>query len=238
MARPHISLQMKKYFDRELSWLSFNYRVLQEAINVEVPLLERLRFLAIYSSNLDEFYRVRVASYIHVLDMQKAEGIEPDVSIKKLLKKIKKRVHQQQVEFGRIFNQELIPLLGEEGIFMIDQTKITKAQKTFLDQYYKNEVLPHLKLKDLSEKKSAFLKNKGLYLTIVSINPKTKEQELSLVNIPTNKTDRFVVLPSKKSEQVIIQLSDVMRLYVSDLLKGKEIIQCYAIKLTRDAELI
>ena len=228
---------MKKYFDRELSWLSFNYRVLQEAINVEVPLLERLRFLAIYSSNLDEFYRVRVASYIHVLAMQKLAGEDQDQSIKKLLKKIKRTVHKQQVEFGRIFNQELIPLLKKEGIFIIEESEVNKEQKTFLDKFYKKEVLQHLKVKNLSAKKDAFLKNKGLYLIVETNNKALEEKGQYLVNIPTDKVDRFIVLPSKKDEQVIIQLSDVMRLYIADLFDGTEISACYAVKLTRDAEL-
>ncbi len=228
---------MQKYFDRELSWLSFNFRVLQEAINVEVPLLERLRFLAIYSSNLDEFYRVRVASYIHVLRMQKAQELEPDLKIKKLLKKIKRTVHKQQVEFGRIFNEELIPLLQKEGIYLIDQTKVNAAQKKFLDNYYQEEILPLLKISDLSAKKNTFLKNKGLYLTIETLAKETGEKGQYLVNIPTDKTQRFIVLPSKKSEQVIIQISDVMRLYLTDLFRDADISGCYSIKITRDAEL-
>jgi polyphosphate kinase len=150
---------MKKYFDRELSWLSFNYRVLQEAINVEVPLIERLRFLAIYSSNLDEFYRVRVASYVHVLAMQKDQGLEQDLSVKKLLKKIKKTVHKQQDEFGRIFREELIPSLKKEGIYLIDQTKIDADQKAFLDSYYTKEVAPLLRVKKLLKNSTEFLEN-------------------------------------------------------------------------------
>ena len=223
---------MKKYFDRELSWLSFNYRVLQEAINVEVPLIERLRFLAIYSSNLDEFYRVRVASYIHVLSMQKDQGLEPDVNVKKLLKKIKKTVHKQQDEFGRIFREELIPLLKKEGIYLIDQTKINVEQKEYLDAYFKKEVESLLVVKKLPENTTEFLKNKGLYLAIES---DLKNQ--FLVNIPTDKTKRFIVLPSKESEQVIIQLSDVLRLYLTELVGEPVSSECYALKLTRDAEL-
>ncbi len=227
---------MQKYFDRELSWLSFNYRVLQEAINPEVPLIERLRFLAIYSSNLDEFYRVRVASYMHILKLQKAEGLEQDAGIKKLLKKIKKTVNKQQTEFGRIFNKELIPLLEKENVFLIDQDQIDKEQHQFLEKYFDKKVKPHIEIRDLKEKKKTFLKNKGLYLTIEITNNEA-EKSYYLVNIPTSKAGRFTVLPSQKGEEVIIQLSDVMRLFIHKLFPETEISQCYAVKLTRDAEL-
>jgi len=228
---------MKKYFDRELSWLSFNYRVLQEAINPEVPLIERLRFLAIYSSNLDEFYRVRVASYMHVLKLQKKEGIEQDLGVKKLLKKIKKTVNKQQIEFGRIFNEELIPLLEKEDVFLINQDQIDKKQHSFLEEYFEKEIRPHLNIRDLKEKKKTFLKNKGLYLTIESVGKESGEKENYLVNIPTDKTSRFIVLPSSKNKEVVIQLPDVLRLFIDQLFPDVEISQCYAIKLTRDAEL-
>jgi polyphosphate kinase len=227
---------MKKLFNRELSWLSFNYRVLQEAINVEVPLIERLRFLAIYSSNLDEFYRVRVASYIHVLAMQKAQGLAQNVGIKKLLKKIKKIVHKQQIEFGRIFREELIPQLKREGIYLVNDSEVNEDQKAFLAQYFKENVSAHLKITDLS-KKTRFLKNKGLYFTVETVSEKSGDQGLYLVNIPTDKTDRFVVLPSKKGEQVIIQLSDVMRLFLDDFFPANKVVSLYEIKVTRDAEL-
>ena len=227
---------MKKLFNREISWLSFNYRVLQEAINEEVPLIERLRFLAIYSSNLDEFYRVRVASYIHVLVMQKQQGVAEDLGIKKMLKKIKRTVHKQQIEFGRIFREELIPLLKKEGIYLISDTAVNENQRAFLKEYFEKEVQQHMKITDLS-KKSRFLRNKGLYFTVETFSAKESKEGLYLVNIPTDKTDRFIVLPSEDDRQVIIQISDVMRLFLKDSFKEKEIKSLFAITVTRDAEL-
>jgi polyphosphate kinase len=227
---------MKKYFDRELSWLSFNYRVLQEAINKEVPLIERVRFLAIYSSNLDEFYRVRVASYMHVLKLQKKDGLEQDTSILKLLKKIKKIVDKQQNEFGDIFKNKLIPSLEKEGVFLIDQDNIDEKRKVFLQNYFDEKILPHLVIKDLNDEKNTFLKNKGLYLTIEATS-KENVPFYYLVNIPTDKTNRFITLPSKEGTEVIIQLADVMRLFIHKLFTGLTITQLYAVKLTRDAEL-
>lgn len=223
---------MQKYFDREISWLSFNYRVLQEAINEEVPLIERLRFLAIYSSNLDEFYRVRVASYIHILKLQKTAGEEQSLSIKKLLKKIKKIVHKQQMEFGHIFNHELIPLLEDKGVFLVKEDQINQQQYAFLEDYFNQKIKPHIKMRGLKEKDRTFLKNKGLYLAI-----KTNRGSYFLANIPTGKAGRFVVLPSKKEEEVIIQLSDVIRLFLNKLLPNHHVSHAYSIKLTRDAEL-
>lgn len=227
---------MKKYYDRELSWLSFNYRVLQEAINKKVPLIERLRFLAIYSSNLDEFYRVRVASYMRVLKIQKKEGVTQDLSVKKLLKKIKKKVHKQQTEFGRIFNQELIPELEKENIFLITQDQVNKEQYQFLENYFKSKILPFLNVEDLQDKQKTFLKNKGLYLAI-EVDEGFELPHYYLVNVPTSKANRFIVLPDKNGKEVIIQLSDVMRLFIKTLFNGKDIQHCYAVKLTRDAEL-
>lgn len=126
---------MKKYFDRELSWLSFNYRVLQEAINPYEPLMERLKFLAIYSANLDEFYKVRVASLKNILKIEKKQGLEPNPYIKKLLKKIKKTVFEQQAEFNYIFNTKILPQLEEENIFLINQKQINEDQKAFLKTF-------------------------------------------------------------------------------------------------------
>ena len=227
---------MEKYYNREISWLSFNFRVLQEAINKEVPLIERLRFLAIYSSNLDEFYRVRVASYIHVLQLQKKQGLEQDVKIKKLLNKIKKTVHKQQIEFGRIFKEELIPLMAIEGICLVNQNDLDDAQLVFLKKYYKENIQPHLVVKDLDNKEDAFLKDKGLYFSIETEKENTTDKSYFLVNIPTDKSKRFIVLPSKNEVQVIIQISDVIRLFLDELFSDK-ITQCYSVKLTRDAEL-
>lgn len=226
---------MKQFFNRELSWLSFNYRVLQEAINQEVPLMERLRFLAIYSSNLDEFYRVRVASYVHVLAMQKQQGIERDQSIVKLLKKIKKIVHRQQVEFGHIYRNELLPLLREQGIYIISDQEVNSKQTKYLAAYFEEEIKPKLKITDVNKQKR-FLRNKGLYLTVETLKA-NNEKGYYLVNIPSTKTDRFIVLPDSGKKQIIIQLSDVMRLFLASSFPEEKIQSLYAVKLTRDAEL-
>lgn len=228
---------MKKYFDRELSWLSFNYRVLQEAINEHEPLMERLKFLAIYSSNLDEFYRVRVASLKHILKIQKEQGIEQDISIKKLLKKIKKIVNFQQVEFQEIFNQRIIPQLHEENIYLIHQKQIDEKQHEFLKQFFKKEIEHLLEITKLSDENEIFLKNKGLYLVIDVERKLDGEKEYFLVNVPIKKTKRFIKLPNTENKKIIIQLSDVMRLFLPIKFPEHNWIKCYEANLTRDAEL-
>lgn len=228
---------MKKYFNRELSWLSFNYRVLQEAKNKNVPLLERLRFLAIFSSNLDEFYRVRVASYLNIIQLQKKQDLDQDLRIKKLLNKIKKTVHKQQIEFGEIFKEELIPKFRNEGIHLIDQNDIDPTQFQFLKIYFEENILPHISIKDLNIKEHTFLRDKGQYLAIETKSKQSQNKSYYFINIPTEQTDRFIVLPSEKEIQVIIQISDVMQLFLNDIFQDATITHSYSIKLTRDAEL-
>ena len=108
------------FFERELSWLSFNYRVLQEAKDPTVPLYERIKFLAIYSSNLDEFFRVRVASIRSLLSLKSKSREELSFNPQILLKKIKELVHSQQEEFGKIYREEIIPGLNVENIFLLN----------------------------------------------------------------------------------------------------------------------
>jgi polyphosphate kinase len=234
-----MKLEKGKYFNRELSWLSFNYRVLQEAQNDQVPLIERLRFLAIFSSNLDEFYRVRVASYRHLIKIQKKEGLEVNHRADRLVKKINKTVYKQQQEFGFIFREALIPALQKENIFIINDKEVTHEQQKFLIRYFKESILPYLKPKIIKRgSNTPFLENRGLYMAVTfNQDERDSELEYGLLNIPTDKTPRFIVLPDELNRHVVIQLSDVLRLFLHEIFAHQKILNTYAVKLTRDAEL-
>src|SRR5882724_3337246 len=138
---------MKKGFrttNREISWLQFNARVLQEAHDVRNPLYERIKFLAIFSSNLDEFFRVRVASLRSLLNLKKAEHKELEIDPQQLLKKIHKIVGAQQETFGKIFYKEIIPDLHKYNIFLVNETELTVQQAEYVRSYFTEKVLPLL----------------------------------------------------------------------------------------------
>ena len=139
--------------NRELSWLSFNYRVLQEAKDKTVPILERLKFLAIYSSNLDEFFRVRVAL------LRKAMKGKDETEIKQLIKSILLIVNSQQEEFGKIYREEILPELGRNGIYIISENDIDDHEKEFLESYFEEKVKYHIQpVMLVKEKIDHFLK--------------------------------------------------------------------------------
>lgn len=220
---------------RDTSWLAFNHRVLQEAADPTVPLYERIKFLAIYSSNLDEFYRVRVAALRRFKEMDKAERKAlMDTKPKKELQEIKRIVHQQQTEFGRIFRQEVLPALREKDIFLINSTRqFSKEQKAFAKKYFEEKVLPLIERQYLRPNgPTPFLKNRALYLVI-----ELKEVDyLGLVNIPSDSLPRFVHLPTTDQRHFIAFLDDIIRINLSRLFEER-IEGAYAIKVSRDAEL-
>ena len=234
-----MKLEKGKYFNRELSWLSFNYRVLQEAQNDKVPLIERLKFLAIFSSNLDEFYRVRVASYRSLIRVQKKEGVAVDRSIEILVHKINETVDKQQQEFGTIFREAIIPALQNENIFIINDREVTPEHRKFLSHYFKESVLPYLDPKIIKKgSDTPFLENRELYMAVTFKKDELDSiLEYGLLNIPSDKTPRFIVLPDELNRHVVIQLSDVIRLFLHEIYADQEIQNTYAVKLTRDAEL-
>ncbi len=227
------------YIHRDISWLSFNERVLQEAKDPNVPLLEKVKFLAIYSSNLNEFFRVRVANHRNLFRSGKKTQRELHYDPEALLKQIQKIVNVQQEEFSRIFEKEVIPELKVHGIYLLRREELDDIQKEYISGYFQNHILPYVQPALLVKNKiKPFLNNAALYLMI---HLKDKEgpakESYAIVNIPSDDLPRFIELPSSSKKKCLIMLDDVMRHSVSWMFPGYDIIDTYSIKLTRDAEL-
>ena len=229
------------YIDRDISWLSFNYRVLQEAKDPNVPLLERVKFLAIYSSNLDEFFRVRVANHKNLVRLgkktKKKLGLEPKLILSQLLQ----IVNEQQVEFSRIFEEEIIPSLKKEGINLIKSKKLNKEQKIFAQSFFADKMLPHIQpMLLMDDKIKPFLLNGALYLALDMRKKNAPEDTTAyyaVIKIPSEQVGRFLILPSKKGKHDLIMMDDVVRDNIDQIFPGFDIVGSYSIKLTRDAEL-
>lgn len=235
----------KQYFNRELSWLSFNYRVLQESKDKSVPLYERIKFLAIYSSNLDEFFRIRVASLRSLLLLKKSAKKDLDFNPQILLDEIKSTVFQHQEEFGKIFRDEIIPELNKHNIFLVNEKHFPKDSYNYLKEYFYNQLFPliHPTLLDKS-RISTFLHNRAIYFAVkLSIKTKAgkkssnKRFKYAIVEIPSTGSGRFVKLPSSDENNNVMFIDDIIRLFLPEIFPGYEIDSCYSIKLTRDAEM-
>jgi polyphosphate kinase len=232
---------MAKYIHRDISWLSFNYRVLQEAKDPTVPLLERLKFLAIYSSNLDEFFRIRVANHRNLARADKSTLKNIEYAPEVVLKEILKIANNQQEEFSRIFDKQIKPELKKNGIQIISWRHLNKEQVEFVDTYFNEYLLPFVQPVILAGKKiKPFLNNGALYLALHlhSKEFKNPPSEYAIVKIPSDHLSRFVELPCKKSDmKQILMLDDAVRHSVRLIFPGYNIQDSYSLKLTRDAEL-
>lgn len=231
----------KPYIDRDISWLSFNYRVLQEAKDPNVPLLERIKFLAIYSSNLDEFFRVRVANHKNLVQAGKSTYKKLSFAPRLILKEILNIVNEQQLEISRIFQKQLIPALKKKNINILPYKKLSTDQKEFAENHFHDNLLPFIQPILLQERKiKPFLLNGALYLAVHMIDKEDKNSPdyYSIVKIPTEKSSRFLILPPKKiGNDDIIIIDDIVRNNLHHIFPGYKIIGSYSIKLTRDAEL-
>ncbi|MCB0663085.1 MAG: polyphosphate kinase 1 [Saprospiraceae bacterium] len=228
------------YIHRDLSWLSFNYRVLQEAKDPSVPLFERIKFLAIYSSNLDEFFRVRVANHHNLLRVGKKTKKRLDYNPKQILKEIHEIVNRQQEEFSDIFENQIIPELKQHGIYLLRRLDLNEEQREFVENYFRDHMLPFVQPVLLVGKKiRPFLNNAALYLAIQmreKTNPDGKDH-YGLVKIPSDHLPRFIDLPQGRGVHDVIMLDDIVRHNVSYMFPGYDILDTFSIKLTRDAEL-
>lgn len=222
-----------KYVSRDISWLSFNHRVLQEAQDFSVPILERLKFLAIYSSNLDEFFRVRVASLRSFKELRKPTRKALKVKPKKELKQIRKIVQEQQETFGQVFRSDILPSLERLGIHLIRQEVFSEEQQAFSRQYFFEKIYPLVHpIYILQGEDPPFLKNKQLYF-VVSFE---EEEKLGLIQIPSQELNRFVAFPSEDAPHYITFLDDIVRNHCQEWF-DLPVESISAIKMSRDAEM-
>ena len=226
--------------NRDLSWLSFNARVLQEAEDTTVPLIERIRFLGIFSNNRDEFFRVRVATIRRMVKWphkgKQMFGEFPNV----LLEKIQQIVIRQQKKFEKIY-ESILGELKKENIFLVNEKQLSEPHQQFVRNYFHDQVYPFLVPIMLeSAPKFPYLKDKSTYLIIkLTQNVKEKKWKYALIELPTDVVSRFLVLPAVDQQRMIILLDDVIRFCLDDIFSvfNYEKIESYTVKITRDAEL-
>ena len=239
-----MSLDKYSYIDREKSWLAFNARVLQEASDDNVPLLDRFRFLGIFSNNLDEFFRVRFAAIRRLsLSGETGEKVLGGITAQQLVKDITEIVIQQQSESLRIL-KIIEKKLEKENIFIINENQVSKEQQNFIKDYFIQKVSPALVtiiLNDLAEFPT--LKDTSGYLAVKlvmksSSTSKIQETRYAVIEIPKS-INRFVVLPSNDEKHYIILLDDVIRYNLSSLFNifDYKSVTAHMIKITRDAQL-
>ncbi len=228
------------WMNRDISWLSFNYRVLQEAKDASVPLFERLKFYAIFSSNLDEFFRVRMANHRNLYRVGKKTKKYLQYSPEEIINEIQKTVDVLQEECSRIFEEELIPELRMNKIYLLRRLDLNPKQALFVEDYFQSYMLPYVQpVLLVKHKVRPFLNNAALYL-VVALRDKHQpnaSKEYAIVNIPSNALPRFVELPSKPNKKQLIMLDDIVRHNIAWMFPGYDILDAYSIKLTRDAEL-
>ena len=232
------------YFNRELSWLQFNGRVLQEAEDVSTPLIERLRFIGIFSNNLDEFFKVRYATIKRIADAGKGgRSFLGGKSAAELLEMITQTVIRHQKTSLRILD-DIRKELRKEKIFIIDETEVSESQKPFIMEYFVSKVSPALVTIMIGElEKFPSLKDSAAYLAVKMVMSKddtifNTKNNYALIEIPKN-VERFVVLNQEGEKQFIIILDDLIRYclhYIFNIFKYDNI-SAHMIKITRDAEL-
>ena len=230
------------YYPKEISWLAFNERVLQEAEDSNTPLVERIRFLGIYSNNLDEFYRVRVADVKRLITInQNEDEIEKADELVLLLKQIQKKVKGLSARFDKIHRQ-ITKELQRYNIFLLNYTQLNEAQTKWVQEYFRNHVLLHVAPILLDNKVQLIqrLNDSSVYLDVALYRP-GRNTKYAVVEIPTSTMSRFVVLPPEKTrkKKQIILLDDIIKLCVHEIFSGFikfETAEAYSFKITRDAE--
>jgi len=229
----------KNYIPKEISWLSFNERVLQESENKDIPLIERFKFMGIYSNNLDEYFRVRVATLRRIsLYGPKSKNIL-GYSPKATLKKIHETVLVQNIKFEKNYTK-LLKELESHKIHIINEKQLNPGQVEFVQDYFHKEVRTRL-MPYLIEKDSELpnLTDDAIYLAVYLSKNDSQKRRYALLEVPTDILPRFIVLPESGDEKYIIFLDDIIRFGLKDIFFIFEFdeITAYTIKLTKDAEL-
>ena len=233
-----------QYFNRDVSWLSFNYRVLMEAEDCSLPIYERIKFLSIYSSNMEEFYEIRVAEHRGVI-MKKNYTEESSAEAEAILAEITREVNRQQREFQRIFHQVVLPELERQNIHLYQDSRPEPFHEEFVRDFFNEEVFPFLAPVIIQKDDiRTFIRDRRLYL-VIRMTKKRKpdrveaspEYHYALMKIPYSKVPRFIELPKHEGKYYIMFIDDIIRANLSSVFPGYDIDSCYNIKISRDADI-
>ncbi|MCJ7448872.1 MAG: polyphosphate kinase 1 [Bacteroidales bacterium] len=229
----------KTYIPKEISWLSFNERVLQEAENKDVPLIERFKFLGIYSNNLDEYFRVRVATLKRLSQFASQSKNILGYNPKATLKRIHEIVLRQNSKFEKIYSS-LLQELDKHKIHIINEKQLNREQAEFVKNYFHKELRTRL-MPFLIEKDSELpnLADDAIFLAIYLHKKETDKKRYALLEIPADVLPRFILLPEKGEDKYVIFLDDIIRYGLKDIffIFDFDEFSAYTIKLTKDAEL-
>lgn len=217
----------KNFAERELSWLSFNRRVLEEAASENVPMLERLKFLSIFSSNLDEFYRVKIPPLQALEKLKRVPG--------GLFKKVNDEVIEHQKRFGFILDELIVPRLKKMGIFFLNTEPIPAELDNKVTEIFFNEVAGLLQPVYPGGLQHFFAENNQLYALVI-LDDGQKQESLALVNIPAQVLPRFYSI-AEGNKTFVIFLDDIIRFNLAAIFPGKKVKAAFNIKITRDAEI-
>lgn len=234
-----------QYFKRDISWLSFNYRVLLEAEDDTLPIYERIKFLSIYSSNLEEFYEIRVADHRGVI-MKKNYSEESAAEAEETLAAITCEVNRQQRDYYRIFSGKILPELNRQNIYLYQDENPAPFHEEFVHNFFNEEVFPFLSPVMIQAGDiRTFIRDRRLYLVIRMIKRSKRmsdpdfmpEYHYALMKIPYAKVPRFIELPPHEGKCYIMFIDDIIRANLSNVFPGYVIDSCYSIKISRDADI-
>ena len=247
------------YFKRDISWLSFNYRVLLEALDERLPLYERINFISIYSSNLEEFYKIRVADHKAVASGATESDEETVQSARELVEEINKEVTRQLDDRVRIYEQKLLPALRKNHIIFYQDSHVEPFHQQFIKDFFREEIFPYLQPVPVSKDKIvSFLRDNRLYLAI-RVYPKKEGKEGSeererkegntnltesrhplyfVMKQPYAKVPRFIELPSREKNHYLMFTEDIIKANLNLIFPGYDVDSSYCIKISRDADIL
>ncbi|MDE5711183.1 MAG: RNA degradosome polyphosphate kinase, partial [Bacteroides sp.] len=239
-----------RYFKRDISWLSFNYRVLLEAEDETLPLYERINFISIYSSNLEEFYKIRVADHKAIANGASQSDEETMQSATELVDEINQEVNRQLEDRVRIYEKKILPALRKQHIIFYQSRNVEPFHKEFVHNFFREEIFPYLAPVPVSKDKViSFLRDNRLYLAVrlfpkvdegKVVNPSSRQlsPEYFVMKLPYSKVPRFIQLPKVGKNYYLMFIEDIIKANLDIIFPGYEVDSSYCIKISRDADIL
>lgn len=230
-----------QFFKRDISWLSFNYRVLLEADDDSLPLYERINFISIYSSNLEEFYKIRVADHKAIATGKTPEDEESVQSAIELVDEINREVNRQLEDRIRIYETKILPALSKHHIIFYQSQQVEDFHREFINRFFREEIFPYLAPVPVTKNQIiSFLRDNRLYLAVRLYRKEMPDAkpEYFVMKLPYSKVPRFIELPKKGKDYYLMFIEDIIKANLPTIFPGYRVDSSFCIKISRDADIL